>query len=136
MDGRIRSVSFSLNSEKSVVASVPHFWETARMYSFHIYVYIIINKYLYSVFDPSFSVLLGEAEDKCDALEEDKRKNGISSVVYIAVLVPIGSLIVLGAIGYFFFPKIRTKIMTMMGKKKIRHSISMQPLGGDKDSEL
>eukprot|EP00026_Physarum_polycephalum_P010320 Phypoly_transcript_10479.p1 GENE.Phypoly_transcript_10479~~Phypoly_transcript_10479.p1 ORF type:complete len:171 (+),score=31.14 Phypoly_transcript_10479:331-843(+) len=84
LDGRNRIITFHLNSENGLVtAIIPHFWEEMDL-------------------DPTFSVLLGNAIDKCG-----KHSSG-NKTIYIAVFVTLGVLAILGVAGYFLYPRVRT----------------------------
>jgi len=87
LDNKTRTVTFSLNEDNSVTASIPHFWEQAEI-------------------DPSYSVLLGERQDSCGAND-----NSIKSVVYIATFASLGGVIVLSAFAYFIvYPRLKLAI--------------------------
>jgi len=68
VDNRIRTISYTLNSDQTVSAILPHFWDTAYM-------------------DPQFSVLLGDKNTgDCGAV-----KSGGSKVnkKLIAIIIPV-----------------------------------------------
>eukprot|EP00026_Physarum_polycephalum_P008337 Phypoly_transcript_08419.p1 GENE.Phypoly_transcript_08419~~Phypoly_transcript_08419.p1 ORF type:complete len:234 (+),score=41.91 Phypoly_transcript_08419:794-1495(+) len=89
VDGNIRNVNFTLNSDYTVSATLPHFWSNA-------------------VVDPSFSVLLGDKPKNCAS---DLKKGGKDIKKIIAIVVPIVVvvvvLVVVGAI--YFYPKIHRR---------------------------
>eukprot|EP00026_Physarum_polycephalum_P000466 Phypoly_transcript_00467.p1 GENE.Phypoly_transcript_00467~~Phypoly_transcript_00467.p1 ORF type:complete len:1577 (+),score=152.41 Phypoly_transcript_00467:25-4731(+) len=88
LDGRNRIVTFSLDPNTGQVrATIPHFWDEMDL-------------------DPTYSVLLGKAKDKCTP----KHHSNVRTTVYIAVFVTVGVLVIIGVALYFLYPKIHSHL--------------------------
>eukprot|EP00026_Physarum_polycephalum_P004799 Phypoly_transcript_04823.p1 GENE.Phypoly_transcript_04823~~Phypoly_transcript_04823.p1 ORF type:complete len:514 (+),score=31.39 Phypoly_transcript_04823:492-2033(+) len=99
VDGLYRSVSFSLNSDRSVTAILPHFWENM-------------------VLDPSFSVLVGSEDSSC-------RKSNKVNKKLIAILVPIlAVLTVIIVVFIVMYPRLKSEVKIRQGRQKLKQTES------------
>eukprot|EP00026_Physarum_polycephalum_P003519 Phypoly_transcript_03532.p1 GENE.Phypoly_transcript_03532~~Phypoly_transcript_03532.p1 ORF type:complete len:603 (+),score=53.04 Phypoly_transcript_03532:570-2378(+) len=91
VDGRNRSISFTLQTDNSVVATLPHFWD-------------------FSELDPLYSVLLSpESDNGCSS----KSSNHTSKKVIIAVVVSIvGTALIIAIVLYAYKVYKRRKTMS------------------------
>ena len=109
MDGRVRTISYSLNhTDNSVYAVLPHFWNLAGFSPSRQQLYLPLPlffslAYVFSEMDPQYSVLVGDPDTRaCE--DPDKNKALLVEIIVPSVIVVILLVvfIVAGAIRYFY----------------------------------
>eukprot|EP00026_Physarum_polycephalum_P014188 Phypoly_transcript_14676.p1 GENE.Phypoly_transcript_14676~~Phypoly_transcript_14676.p1 ORF type:complete len:261 (+),score=32.56 Phypoly_transcript_14676:55-783(+) len=80
LDGHVRNIAYNLNSDNTITASLPHFWESADM-------------------DPQFSVLLSDSKATCSG-----KNHGVNLKIILPVIFGVLFLAVLFIV---LFPRIR-----------------------------
>eukprot|EP00026_Physarum_polycephalum_P014564 Phypoly_transcript_15093.p1 GENE.Phypoly_transcript_15093~~Phypoly_transcript_15093.p1 ORF type:complete len:251 (+),score=16.48 Phypoly_transcript_15093:33-755(+) len=102
IDGRVQSISYKLNSDNTVTALLPHFWDTADM-------------------DPHYSVLVGDKDSLCG----EKKISTKLLIIYIAVPVVVVILVMV----LFFavvWPRFKLWYQVKMGTKRAKRGIILE----------
>lgn len=103
IDGRVQKVSYNYSeSDKTVIATLPHFWYSAGMTQKIFFKYrSIISNLFYADMDPNFSVLLVDSTEDCQ-LKERAGKKVNTKVIAIVVPIVVGAILLAAAAVYFY----------------------------------